>query len=152
VTGAASGIGRAIAEVFAAHGACVQLLDVDQRHAEQAAVEIRDSSGTAAAHECDVTLQPNVQRAFAAIEADRPVDILVNSAGISHVGKLEDTTEADFDRVYQVNVKGIYNCMLACIGPMKSRQRGVILNLASIASSAGIADRFAYSMSKGAVL
>jgi 2-keto-3-deoxy-L-fuconate dehydrogenase len=77
---------------------------------------------------------------------------LVNCAGIAHVGKLEQTTEADLDRIYAVNVKGTYNTMLAVIEQMKQQHQGVILNVASIASSVGIPDRFAYSMSKGAVL
>ena len=78
--------------------------------------------------------------------------ILVNNAGISHIGKLEATTERDFDRVFEVNVKGFYHCMLAAVGHMKTNGGGVILNMASIAGSSGLADRFAYSMSKGAVI
>src|SRR5690606_23316210 len=80
------------------------------------------------------------------------IDILVNSAGIAHIGKLETTTEKDFERIFNVNVRGVYNAMHACIGQMKRQGGGVILNLASVAASLGIADRFAYSMSKGAVL
>jgi NAD(P)-dependent dehydrogenase (short-subunit alcohol dehydrogenase family) len=79
------------------------------------------------------------------------VNLLVNNAGISHVGTLESTSEADFDRLFRVNVKGMYNCMFALIPHMKSRG-GVILNMASIAASTGVSDRFAYSMSKGAVV
>ncbi|MCL4155981.1 UNVERIFIED_CONTAM: hypothetical protein GTU68_014407, partial [Idotea baltica] len=79
------------------------------------------------------------------------IDILVNNAGVAHVGNLEGTSEADLDRIYAVNIKGVYNGMFACIPHMKDKG-GVILNLASVASSVGIADRFAYSMSKGAVL
>jgi 2-keto-3-deoxy-L-fuconate dehydrogenase len=75
----------------------------------------------------------------------------VNSAGISHIGKADSTPEEDFDRVFQVNVKGVYNCLHEAIPLMKQQRGGVILNLASIASSVGIPDRFAYSMSKGAV-
>lgn len=76
----------------------------------------------------------------------------MNNAGVAHVGKLETTSEEDFDRVFRINVKGIYNCMYAAIDYMKTARGGVILNLASIAATAGLADRFAYSMSKGAVL
>jgi NAD(P)-dependent dehydrogenase (short-subunit alcohol dehydrogenase family) len=86
------------------------------------------------------------------LDASGRIDILVNSAGIAHIGKLETTSEADLDRVYQVNVKGVYNTMHEVIGPMKKQGGGVILNIASVASTVGIADRFAYSMSKGAVL
>ncbi len=81
-----------------------------------------------------------------------PLNILVNNAGISHIGKLETTSEADFERVFRVNVKGVYNCLFAAIDLLKAHGGGVILNMASIAGSAALADRFAYSMSKGAVI
>ncbi len=152
VTGGASGIGQAVAEIFAAHGACIHILDLNETQAESVAGKIRDLGGMAEAHVCDVSVGHNVERVIGDIVSRARIDILVNSAGIPHVGKLEDTTVEDLDRVYQVNVKGTYNCMLACIDHMKNNRRGVILNLASIASSAGIPDRFAYSMSKGAVV
>jgi len=76
----------------------------------------------------------------------------VNNAGVSHVGNIETTTEQDFDRIFRVNVKGYYNCIRAVIGHMKSSGGGTILNMASVAGSAGLADRFAYSTSKGAVI
>jgi 2-keto-3-deoxy-L-fuconate dehydrogenase len=79
------------------------------------------------------------------------VDILVNNAGISQVGTLESTSEEDFDRIFRVNVKGMYNCMFALIPHLKTRG-GIILNMASIAASTGLSDRFAYSMTKGAVV
>jgi 2-keto-3-deoxy-L-fuconate dehydrogenase len=152
VTGGASGIGQAVAEMFAAHGACIHILDVNAGLAKRVAEKIRDLGGCAEAHPCDVSIGVEVERVIGGIISKSAVDILVNSAGIPHVGTLEETAGEDLDRVYQVNVKGTYHCMLACIEPMKSNRRGVILNLASIASSAGIPDRFAYSMSKGAVL
>jgi 2-keto-3-deoxy-L-fuconate dehydrogenase len=152
VTGGASGIGRAIAESFAAHGAKVQILDVDREGAEAAVAEIVVAGGQAKAHICDVSDQKSVEKVFREIASRGHIHILVNSAGIAHVGKLDDTTEADFDKVFSVNVKGVYNCMHACVEQMKSNGGGVILNMASIAASAGIAERFAYSMSKGAVL
>ena len=152
VTGGASGIGQAVAEMFASPGACVHVLDLNGGLAETVAANIRSSRGCAKAHFCDVSARETVERVFDQIRAEGPIDILVNSAGIPQVGKLEDTSEEAFDKVYRVNVKGTYNCMFACIEHMKSRHCGVILNLASIASSAGLPDRFAYSMSKGAVL
>ena len=97
---------------------------------------------------CNVTNQQQVKQVFNAIGS---IDILVNSAGISHVGNIEGTTEDDFDRLYQVNVKGVYNCVRSAVALMKKNRSGVILNLASIANNVGIPERFAYSMTKGAV-
>jgi 2-keto-3-deoxy-L-fuconate dehydrogenase len=111
-----------------------------------------DAGGSASAHVCDVTNQAQVKEVISALSARERVDILVNNAGISHVGTVESTTESDFDRVFRVNVKGIYNCMQAVVESMRARGGGVILNMASIAGSAALADRFAYSMSKGAVI
>ncbi len=152
VTGGGSGIGRAIAERFAASGASVRILDVATEAAEQVAAGITQAGGRASAHRCDVSDQADTDRCFGIILGVDPVDILVNNAGVSHIGTVESTTVEDFDRLYRVNVRGVYNCTRAVIGAMKARGRGVILNMASIAASAGVAERFAYSMTKGAVL
>ncbi len=152
VTGGASGIGRAIVQRFARSGACVRVLDLNQKEAETLAVEAVNAGGNASAFQCDVTDRENVRSVFEQLSRKGHIDILVNNAGISHVGSLEATTEHDFDKLFQVNVKGYFNCMQASIGPMKASGGGVILNMASIAGSAGLADRFAYSMSKGAVI
>jgi 2-keto-3-deoxy-L-fuconate dehydrogenase len=152
VTGGASGIGRAIAQTFAACGAAVHILDLNREAAETTARGIVAAGGSAVAHRCDVADRGDVAGVFEAVLREGKIDILVNNAGIAHVGSLEQTTEADLDRLYRVNVKGVYNCMHACIGSMKERGGGVILNMASVAASVGIADRFAYSMTKGAVL
>lgn len=152
VTGAASGIGQAIAHRFAREGAFVCLVDIKEEAAKNTAGEIEKCGGKAAPYVCDVANQRSVTDLFRKLADENPIHILVNSAGISHIGKLESTSEAEFDRIYQVNVKGIYNCMYAVIGAMKTNGGGAILNLASIAATAGLADRFAYSMSKGAVL
>ncbi|MGB6198851.1 MAG: SDR family oxidoreductase [Candidatus Acidiferrales bacterium] len=149
VTGGARGIGRAIARTFAARGAKVAILDLDQKGAEDAVREIGGES--AVAYTCDVGDAASVDSVFANILAQGPVDILVNNAGIAFIGDMEKTGEKDFDALYRVNVKSVYLCMRACIASMKQNGGGVILNLASIAASAGIAERFAYSMSKGAV-
>ena len=151
VTGGASGIGRAISERFAKSGASVRLFDVDERAASVADEIARDGSDTKAYH-CDVTQSQSVTAAFQKIFQQERVQILINNAGISHVGNLEGTTESDFDRIFSVNVKGMYNCMQACVPHMKANGGGVILNMASIAGTSGLADRFAYSMSKGAVI
>ena len=152
VTGGGSGIGRAIAHKFAASGAVVHILDVSAKDAGAVAAESSSAGGTSCAHTCDVGNQAEVVARFAEIFQHHRVHILVNNAGISHIGNAESTPEADFDRVMHVNVKGFYNCIYACVGHMKSNGGGVILNMASIAGSAGLADRFAYSTSKGAVI
>lgn len=152
VTGGGSGIGRAIALRFARAGARVAVLDIAEPAARAVVHDIEAGGGTAATVGCDVSHQPEVERAFAGIgERFGGLDVLVNSAGIAHVGTVEQTTEQDFDRLYAVNVKGVYNCLKAGVSAMQGRG-GAILNIASVASTVGIPDRFAYSMTKGAVL
>jgi len=152
ITGGACGIGRAIAMTFALHGACVHILDISEELALATAKQIIESGGKAEVAVCDVSDPVRVKTVFGEISEHGHIDILVNSAGIAHVGNLETTTESDFDAVYRVNVKGVYTCMQSAIPDMKSNGGGVILNIASIAASAGLADRFAYSTTKGAVL
>jgi len=152
ITGAGSGIGKAIAQQFAAQGATVFVLDLNTEKANETVHTIQKNQGKAFAYPLNVSLQEEVVNVIASILAQTTgIDILVNCAGIAHIGSIETTTEKDFDTVFNANVKGIFHCMKAAISSMK-RNGGVILNLASIASSVGIADRFAYSMSKGAVL
>ena len=129
----------------------VRVVDLNERDATAAAQEITDAGACATAHVCDVGNQQDVKDLFQQVAAQKAINILVNCAGVSHIGKLESTTEADFDRIYLVNVKGTYNCMYGAIESMKANG-GAIVNMASIAATAGLADRFAYSMSKGAVL
>jgi 2-keto-3-deoxy-L-fuconate dehydrogenase len=152
VTGGGSGIGQAIALKFAAHGATIRVLDVNESAAAATCQRIASAGGSATAHLCDVTSQPDVRATFDELFLRDRIFILINNAGISHIGTVESTTEEDFDRVVRVNVKGFYNCMHAVVGHMKTSGGGVILNLASIAGSSGLPDRFAYSMSKGAVI
>lgn len=149
VTGGGSGIGKATALTFAKAGANVYVADLNREAAEATVTEIKENGGNATASIVNVVNQNEVVEAFKSIGK---IDILVNSAGVSHIGKANTTTEADFDKVFAVNVKGVYNTLFAVTPIMKSNGGGVILNLASIASSVGLADRFAYSMSKGAVL
>jgi NAD(P)-dependent dehydrogenase (short-subunit alcohol dehydrogenase family) len=148
VTGGGSGIGKAVALLFAKQGAKVHVMDLNEDACNSTVREIRASNGKAIVLVCDVTAKQQVKEGFNKIGR---VDILVNSAGVSHVGNIENTTETDLDRLYNVNVKGIYNCLQAAVSVMKQNRSGVILNLASIANNIGLADRFAYSMSKGAV-
>jgi 2-keto-3-deoxy-L-fuconate dehydrogenase len=151
VTGAASGIGFAISELFASQGANVVLVDLDSERLNIAATAIREKTGAAnSGFACDVGSEESVVATFAAIGG--PVDILVNCAGLAHVGNLQSTSLDDFERLFAVNVLGTYLCMRAAIKTMLEAGRGVILNMASIAATAGLADRFAYSMTKGAVL
>ena len=151
ITGAASGIGRAIAHRFLQHGAAVRILDLDEKAANAAAREMAASGGDAKAYECDVSDQARTRELFDKLARQERLNILVNNAGVSHIGTVETTSEADFDRLFRVNVKGVYNCTFAAIGHMKP-YGGVILNMASIAGTAALADRFAYSMTKGAVV
>lgn len=149
ITGGGSGIGKAVAVLFAKAGARVVIADFNKEAGLQTIEVINASGGNAEGIFLDVSSQEEVATAFAQLPA---IDILVNSAGISHIGKADTTGEADFDRVYNVNVKGVYNTLHAAIPRMKEQGAGVIINMASIASSVGLPDRFAYSMSKGAVL
>ena len=152
VTGAGSGIGRAIATRFAGAGARVVLVDIANESIDEVAQTIANEGAEAVAVHCDVTKQSDVVEHFQRV-VDRfgALDVLVNSAGVAHVGNIEQTNEAEFDRLYAVNVKGVYNCLKAAVPAMKGRG-GAILNIASVASTVGIPDRFAYSMTKGAVL
>lgn len=153
ITGAGSGIGRAIALRFAANGAHVHLLDVRRESVEETAHMIAEGFGVEAEPvECDVTSAEKTESVFSQISARNPINLLINSAGVSHIGSLESTSEEEFDRIFRVNVKGVFLCMQAAVGYMKKQGGGVIVNLASIAATAGLSDRFAYSMSKGAVL
>ena len=147
VTGAGSGIGKAVALVLARQGAHVTIVDINEAEAAAVVKEIEGAGGKASAVAVDVSDQGKVDAAFAGLAS---LDILVNSAGVSHIGTAESTSEADFDRLYKVNVKGVYNCLHAGIPVMKG-QGGVIINVCSIAATVGMPDRFAYSMTKGAV-
>ncbi|MBL6661724.1 MAG: SDR family oxidoreductase [Flavobacteriaceae bacterium] len=152
VTGGGSGIGKAIATTFAAQGAQVHILDFNKNSALETANEITEQGFFAQAHLCDVSKYNQVMEVVETISKTSKITTLINNAGIAHVGNLEACEEADLDRLYQVNIKGVFNCSKAVISEMKKNKEGVIINLASIASSVGISDRFAYSMTKGAVL
>ena len=152
ITGAGSGIGRAIALVFARQGADVYILDMNEDGGRSVANEIITAGGIGVFKRCNVSHQAEVDNIIQSIYRDAGnIDILVNNAGIAHVGNLEKTDEPDFDRLTAVNVKGVYNCLHAVV-PLMKTTGGVILNMASVASSVGIPDRFAYSMTKGAVI
>ncbi|WP_025762098.1 SDR family NAD(P)-dependent oxidoreductase [Dyadobacter tibetensis] len=151
ITGGASGIGLAISQTFAKQGAFVHILELNQDLASQVAADIVRGGGKAQAHPVDVSDQSQVVKVVDAIAGVAGIDILVNNAGIAHVGKADTTSEEDFDRIYRVNIKGVYNCLFAALPHLKAGGGGVILNMASIAATVGITDRFAYSAAKGAV-
>jgi NAD(P)-dependent dehydrogenase (short-subunit alcohol dehydrogenase family) len=153
VTGAGSGIGEAIAVVFARQGARLEVLDLDEKSAQRTTRRIQDAGGDATASRVDIGAASEVDSAFRAIDARRGrIDILVNNAGIAHVGDVEHTGEEDMDRLYRVNVKGVFLCTRAAVPVMLRGGGGVILNMDSIAALIGIPERFAYSTTKGAVL
>jgi NAD(P)-dependent dehydrogenase (short-subunit alcohol dehydrogenase family) len=148
VTGGGSGIGKAAALLLARQGAVVHIIDLSDTAAQEVAQEIISAGGTARAHACNVGVQQQVDAVFSHIDG---LNILVNNAGIAHIGNAENTAEEDFDRLYQVNIKGVYNCLHAAIPIMKKGGGGAIVNMSSIAAIIGLTDRFAYSMTKGAV-
>ena len=148
VTGGGSGIGKEVCKVLAKQGAHVIVVDLNADSAKGTIDEITSNGNTAEVLTLDVTNQGAVTTAF---EKLKSLDILVNCAGISHIGSATTTNEADFEKVFQVNVKGVYNCLQAGVNVMKKSGGGSIVNISSIAAKVGLSDRFAYSMSKGAV-
>lgn len=148
ITGGGSGIGKAISILFAKQGAAVHIIELTDEAATQTVNEIKNAGGNISSHVADVSDQSTVVNIFKKIG---PINILINNAGIAHIGKAGNTSEADFDKVIQVNVKGVYNCLYAAIPQLQKAGGGVIINMASIAAWTGLADRFAYSTAKGAV-
>lgn len=149
ITGGGSGIGKAIAKLFAKQKAIVHIIEQNNEAANETAEEIKSEGGKVTIHSCNVADQKEVINVFNKIGS---INILVNNAGIAHIGKAETTKEEDFDRIISVNVKGVYNCIHAAIPLMKKAGGGCIINMASVAALVGIPDRFAYSTAKGAVL
>ncbi|MEQ8472827.1 MAG: SDR family oxidoreductase [Marinoscillum sp.] len=150
VTGGGSGIGRAIAITLAGNDAEVIILDMDLDSAESVVSEIKLSGGKASAFKCNVASGEDTQQAFELALAGGALDILINNAGIAHVGNVSSTSEEDFDRVCSVNIKGVFNCLKAGLEAMKING-GAVVNISSVAAHVGVSDRFAYSTSKGAV-
>ena len=149
ITGGGSGIGKAVAKLFAGQGAIVHILEWNIDSANETAEEIKKDNGKAFVHKCNVANQQEVLTIFENIGV---INILVNNAGIAHIGKADTTKEEDFDKVISVNVKGVYNCIHAAIPQLRKADGGCIINMASIAAQVGIPDRFAYSIAKGAVM
>lgn len=149
VTGGGSGIGRAVALSLASEGAEVHILELSRQAGEETQTLIQEAGGIAHVIEADVSNTESVRNAFAGLSR---LDILVNNAGVAHVGNVLQTQPDDLDRLYNINVRGVYHCLHFGIPLMQKNGSGSIVNLASIASKVGIPDRFAYSMTKGAVL
>jgi NAD(P)-dependent dehydrogenase (short-subunit alcohol dehydrogenase family) len=153
ITGGASGIGLAIARRFTAHHAAVEIIDLQQANLDAAVAELRSAGYHAQGESCDVGDPASVDAAFARILARRDrLHILVNNAGIAHVGNALTTSPEDFARIQRVNVNGVAHCSQAALRHMTAHGGGVILNMASTVAQSAIPDRFAYATSKGAVL
>jgi 2-keto-3-deoxy-L-fuconate dehydrogenase len=149
VTGAGSGIGRAIAELFAAQGAAVYVVDRDEPAGRATVDAIRAASGRAEVAAADVS----DESAVLALARGLPhVDVLVANAGIGHVGDLLNTTAADLDRLYAVNVRGVFNCCKAFAPAMIERGKGSVINMASIGGVVAVRLRLAYTTTKFAVV
>jgi NAD(P)-dependent dehydrogenase (short-subunit alcohol dehydrogenase family) len=152
VTGGGSGIGAAIAQTLARAGAAVYVADVNLEAAARIAAAIEAEGARASSLALDVTREEDCERAARTVAALAPLDILVNNAGVGHVGTIEQTSGADLDRLYGVNVRGIFNVTKAFIGQMLARQSGAIVNTASVGGLVGIRDRLAYCTTKFAVV
>lgn len=152
ITGGGSGIGKAMSEVFAQQGADVYVLDMDETNGHALCKKIIEAGGTASFRKCNVGIAQEVKTIMDDIgKISGNIDILVNNAGIAHVGTVETTSDEDMERLIQVNIKGVFHCAQFAIPYMKEKG-GAIINMASIASTIGLPDRFAYSMTKGAVV
>ncbi len=152
VTGAGSGIGAAIVETFARAGAFVFVTDRDENTGRGIAEKIKAQGGSAEFQALDVTSEENCQRvAQTVVSVKSRLDILVNNAGIGHVGTLLQTSGADLDRLYAVNVRGVFNVSRVFLPDMLKRKSGNIINLASIGGVVGVRDRVAYCTTKFAV-
>jgi len=153
VTGGAKGIGEAIVNIFFRLGAVVHILDQDETNGRQVVNKLKKNGNEASFHLCDVSDHPAVGQIFKSVlKKSGRLDILVNNAGIAHIGTAESTTPEELDKLYAINVKSVYNCSHFAIKHMKKQGGGTIINMSSVAAVTGIAERFAYSMSKGAVL
>ena len=149
ITGGGSGIGQAISILFAQQGAEVHIIEIKKENAADTLSKIESAGSKAFVHVCDVSDQASIKEVFEEIGA---INLLVNNAGIAHIGKADTTPEADFDKVMSVNVKGVYNCIFSAIPELRKSGGGSIVNMASIAALVGLADRFVYSTAKGAIL
>ncbi len=155
ITGAGSGIGRAIAQLYAAHGASVWVGDLSRERGTAAVAEIADGGGRAGFVDLDVTSLESVRAAVATVvAADGRLDIMVNNAGIGMVGSVTETEPDDFHRLFRVNVDGVYHGCKVAVEQMIAQERpgGALVNIASVAGQIAVPRRFAYGATKGAVI
>ena len=151
VTGGGSGIGKAISILFAEQGATVCIFDIDD-NSKTVVEDIINNNGKASFFKCNIADQPDVKNAAEQIiQRYGSIDILINNAGVAHIGTAENTSSEDFERLLNVNVKGVYNCLHEVL-PFMKQKGGSIVNMASVAALVGLNDRFAYSTTKGAVI
>lgn len=150
ITGGASGIGLALVEKFTTEGSNVYFIDSNGLLGRQVAKEFQEKGKSVTFLEVDIREESQVQHAIQSIPSK--LDVLINNAGISHIGNLASTTLADFERLFAVNVSGMFLCSQAALPKLIEEGGGSILNMCSVAATMGIPDRFAYSMTKGATL
>ncbi|GAB2489848.1 SDR family NAD(P)-dependent oxidoreductase [Algoriphagus taiwanensis] len=150
ITGGASGIGLAMVKKFAAEGSTVYFIDTNHQEGTKLQLEEHEKGYPVKFLEINLTDYEAVRHGINSIPGK--IDVLINNAGISHIGKVENTTDEDFDRLYSVNIKGVFHAIKAALPKLIENGGGSILNLCSVAATIGIPDRFAYSMTKGAVL
>ncbi|SDA66546.1 NAD(P)-dependent dehydrogenase, short-chain alcohol dehydrogenase family [Algoriphagus alkaliphilus] len=150
ITGGASGIGLAMVRKFAAEGNHVFFIDTNHLEGTKLQFEAHEKGHQVKFLEGSIASFAEVEQLIHQIP--EKIHVLINNAGISHIGKVETTSEDDFDRLFQVNVKGMFNCIKAALPKLKENGGGSILNMCSVAATIGIPDRFAYSMTKGAAL
>jgi 2-keto-3-deoxy-L-fuconate dehydrogenase len=153
VTGAASGIGEAIAHMFARSGAFVYVADIDDKKGSDVVEAICSNDGNAEFLHMDVVNQSECSEIAGKVHRDQnKLDILVNNAGIGHVGDIQQTSSSDLDRLYAVNVRGMFGVTKAFIPKMIERKHGVIVNMSSVGGVAAVKDRLAYCTTKFAVV
>ena len=150
ITGGASGIGLALVGKFANQGSTVFIIDSNALLGKQVEKEFQEKGKPVTFLEVDIREESQVQHAIQSIPSK--LDVLINNAGISHIGNLASTSLADFERLFAVNVTGMFLCSQAALPKLIEQGGGSILNLCSVAATMGIPDRFAYSMTKGATL
>ncbi|MGB9660610.1 MAG: SDR family NAD(P)-dependent oxidoreductase [Moorellaceae bacterium] len=153
ITGAGSGIGRATALAFAQKGARVAVADIAREGGEETVRLIREAGGEAVFIQADVSLEAEAEKMVkATVEAFGKLDVLVNNAGIVLPGRVDNTSEEDFDKTMKINVKGAFLASKYAVQEMKRTGGGVIVHVASVAALKGVKDRAAYSASKGALV